>query len=376
MRISNIGFETAKRVVFYKNNINFSRPDLICKADSISFTSKTNEQKELTQEAKDLSKEAYKIFARGKAIQKQTQSIIDKSNQIMSKAYELQNEAQDKFLDIQNILEYAREYKVKACADPFKQTQIIFNSSSSKKIESMIEYKNGAILRSAEKKENLITLFENNGKGKLTRTIYDAATGDVLRVDEGFEQATENNFYSDVSYEFENNRLIRCSFALNQAPRLLKAKERFEYQDGYLDTVSLSFNMGKNGFSSSLEEYWFEKDKLTNYFKGKQTKMASFTSSDEEYTFGNVVSRYIKDKNCVFGSITTANKVFCYSGSKIQKAVVGLSADCSSRIIEKYFTYNQNERPQACYLIHQTNRAYEFDFDSDFNAIYDKLVWL
>lgn len=375
MRISNINFNQAKSI-FQNNKISFAKPNLTYAVDSISFTSKTIEQRKLANEAKDLSKEAYRVFARGKKIQKQAQTYLNNANEALIKAQEIKESSRNKLFEIENSLEYAREYKIKAYADPIQETQTIFNISNSGKFGLMLVYKDDLIIRRAEKKDDCITLLEKDDRGKTTRTIFNAKTGELLRIDEGFEQIGKEYFYSDTACEFENGRLKKYSKQLYDNPRMNKAQEVYVFENDSLSEVAMNFNHNLiKFFFSSQEQYWFEKDKLTHYFKGRQQQDGMYSSADEEYTFGIQPARYIKDKSDTLESVS-ASKVFCFSDSKIQKAIVGLSADCNSRIIEKYFTYNKNERPQTCFLNHQTNRTYEFDFDSDFNPIYDKLIYL
>ena len=374
MRISSINFNQTKSI-FQNNKISFTKPNLTYDADLISFTSKTIEQRRLASEAKDLSKEAYRVFARGKKIQKQAQTYLNNANEVLIKAREMKESSSDKLFDIENSLEYAREYKIKAYADPINETQTIFYISNSGKFESMILYKDDSIIRRAEKKDGRVTLLEQDDKGKTTRTIFNAKTGELSRIDEGFEQIGKEYFYSDTAYEFEGGRLKKYSKKLYDNPRMKKAQEVYIFENGFLSEVALNSSLLQNDVFSTKEEYWFENDKITHYFKEKQGQIGAYLSTDEEYAFGIQPARYIKDKSDTLEGVS-ASKVFCFSDSKVQKAIIGLSADCDSRIIEKYFTYNKNEKPQTCFLNHQTNRTYEFDFDSDFNPIYDKLVYL
>ncbi|MBQ4645920.1 MAG: hypothetical protein IJB79_01080 [Candidatus Gastranaerophilales bacterium] len=375
MRISSLNFGAIK-TISSSNGGNFSKPNLVYDVDKISFSSKIQEQKELSQEARQLSKEAYMAFARGKNIQKKSQSIVEKLPSILTKTQNIQLEAQKKWLEIENELEYAGEFKIRACADPFKNTQTVYDISSKKDKALVVEYKNGHKSRTIDKKPDFTVIVENIGEKSETRRIFDTQTGQLIRIDYGFKESSSTSGKADVSCEFKDGQLSKYSTDVSFDSRVTVAKETFGFENGALDKYSTNLTTSKNGFCASDEEFWFEKDNLVNYFKNQKIKMGSFASSEEEYSFGNKPIRYIKNKNRVFGFVTTADKIFCYSDSKIQKAALGLSADSDTRYIEKYFTFDEKERPQACYLTHQTNGTYEFDFDSDFNPIYDKLVWL
>ena len=159
MRILSVNFEGIKSFSL-KNNKNFSKQNLVFENDKISFTSKTLEQKEYIDEAKALSKEAYVIFARGKKIQNQSQAIVNKTNFVLTKAYKLQSESQDKWFDIQNAFEYAKEFNVKAYADPVKDTQTIFEISNKRETASMVEYRNGVEIRKVHKEGEITELIE------------------------------------------------------------------------------------------------------------------------------------------------------------------------------------------------------------------------
>ena len=164
MRISGLNFGVAKNT-FLQKNVNSSKSNLIYGADKISFTSKTQEQILLTQEAKVLSKEAYMVFARGKNIQKQGQKYLEISSQILAKAHEIQEESKKEYDEILSTFKYAKENKLKASADPFKNTQTIYEKNS---IE---EYRGNNLLRKAIKTQDRVNLFEYR---KIpTRKVFD-----------------------------------------------------------------------------------------------------------------------------------------------------------------------------------------------------------
>ena len=95
----------------------------------------------------------------------------------------------------------------------------------------------------------------------------------------------------------------------------------------------------------------------------------------ENYIFLNNQVLFAKNYNSFDNAGASIGKIFQFENSKLKKAIVDLYNDYSTRLIPKYFTYSQNERPQFCYLNHQKATS-TFDFDDDMADGYDKLVYL
>lgn len=335
--------------------------------DTISFSSKTPEQISLNKEAKDLSKEAYSTFAKGKQIQKQGQKHLEASSQILEKAQKVLNSSRKDFREFSSAFKYAQENRLKASADPFKNTQTIYNKNS---IE---EYRNGKLLRKATKTDGKIILFEY--KKTLTRKVFDS-NGRLAEYNENYKAPTKTTSTSDLRLVFEDDCLISCDYGVTQSPNSTNIKKSYEFFLGAtLFKVLINAKNTKNGMNYVGEEYAFNDDELTAHYKGVQKDGTTNKAFKEMFGFLKTSDIYAKDYDNTNEESTSVGKIFLYKNSKLQKALIDLNSSNQIRIISKYFTYNRNERPQLCYLNHQKICS-TFDFSDDSTTDYDKLVYL
>ena len=366
MKISGLNFGTIKNSTLQKNKNSISS-NLVYKLDKISFTSKTPEQILLTQEAKSLSKEAYSIFARGKNIQKQGQKHLETSSQILEKAQKIQEKSKKEYDEISSAFKYAKENKLKASADPFKNIQTIYEN------DSIEEYRDKHLLRKAIKTPDGIILFEY-GKTP-TRKVFNSK-GELVEYCENYKTPKKSTSTSDFRLIFENGSLFSCDYGVIKKSNSLSTRKTYQFsQDNSLYRFSTNLNKNNNGFNMSDEDFIFHDKKVSAYSKNCTGFGLLDKSYDEMYSFLDDTILYIKDYNSLDEAGQSIDKVFCFKNSKLQKAMVGIYSDYSTRLISKYFTYTNNERPEFCYLNHQ-KQCLTFDFDDDRANVYDKLIYL
>ncbi len=364
MKILNINTSTINKNLTTKTKENtLFKPSF----DTISFSSKTPEQILLTKEAKDLSKEAYSTFAKGKQIQKQGQRHLEASSQILEKAQKVLNSSRKDYRELSSTFKYAQENHLKASADPFKNTQTIYSKNS---IE---EYRNGKLLKRAIKTNGKTILFEY--KKTLTRKVFDS-NGRLVEYNENYKSPTKTTSTSDLRLVFEDDCLISCDYGVTQNPNSTNIKKSYEFFLGEtLFKVLINAKNTKNSMNYVGEEYAFNDDELTAHYKGVQKDGATNKAFKEMFGFLDAGNIYAKDYDNTNETNTSVGKIFLYKNSKLQKALVDLNSSNQTRTISKYFTYNQSERPQLCYLNHQKICS-TFDFSDDSTTDYDKLVYL
>lgn len=366
MKVSKISFIPTKQTTIQNTQTSLIKSNF----DKISFSAKTPEQILYTKEAKDLSKEAYNSFARSKNIKKQAQIHIDHSKQILNRAKGIQKISQEKYKEIEEAFKYAKNNKTVALADPTKNTQIIF------KPNEIEEYKNDHLTKKVQKTKNEIILLEYPNTKKIKRSIFDLNTGELIEFSENFKTPTSKSSTSDIRFTFKNSKLDSCDFNVSQNPKNTTSQKRYTFVNEKLNSFSLNLHQTKNYSTSSEQEFLFDNDELIFHSKNNQTNNANKKTAQEVYIFSSNETQYISNFTQYPENIMTSDKVFCYEDSKLTKAIIGLYDDSSSRISEKYFTYNQNEKPQYCYLNHSTLNEGDFNFSDDSENKYDRLIYL
>ena len=307
------------------------------------------------------------VFARGKNIQKQGQKHLEISSQILAKAHEIQEESKKEYDEILSTFKYAKENKLKASADPFKNTQTIYEK------DSIEEYRGKFLLRKITKTQDGVVLFEY-GKTP-TRKVFNSE-GELVEYNENYKTPAKSTAVSDFRLVFEDNSLLFCDYDVISKAGSISTKKTYQFSnDNNLYRFSTNLNKNNNGFNVFSEDFVFHDKKVSSYSKNCSGYGLSDNSFDELYSFSDDAALYIKDYNSLGETGQSADKVFCFKDSKLQKAIVGLYSDYSTRLISKYFTFSQNERPEFCYLNHQKN-CLTFDFDDDRANEYDKLVYL
>jgi len=336
--------------------------------DKVSFGAKTSEELTLQKEAKDLSKEAYMTFAKGKNIQRQGKKYLEASSQILEKAKNIQENSIREYAEINYAFKYAKENKLKASADPFENTQTIYEKNS---IE---EYRGNNLLRKAIKTQDKIILFEYR---KIpTRKVFDL-NGRLLEYNENYKSPTKTSSTSDLRLLFDGDCLVTCDYGVVEKPFSVNIKKSYQFFLGeQLFKVLTNSKNAKNALDYADEEYVFnDDDELIACYKNVHKDDSKYKSYSEMFGFLDKEFAYAKDYNDTDEEIVSVGKIFICKNSKLQKAIVDLCGYGQLRTISKYFTYSQNERPQYCYLNHQ-KACSTFDLVDDIADDYDKLVYL
>ena len=365
MKIPNINLNAINTSKY--QNTSTTTPYFKANFDIISFTSKTPEQILLTKEAKDLSKESYAVFAKGKNIQKQGQKYLENSKQISEKAQKILEKSKKDYAEISFAFKYAKENKLKASADPFKNTQTIYEK------DFIEEYKDNRLTKKAIKTQNEIILLEY-GKTP-TRRVFDLK-GNLIEYSENYKTPKKSTSTSDFRLIYEDNRLVYCDYGVIKKGNSTSTRKTYQFdQNENLYRFTTNLNKNNDGLNISSEDFVFSEGKVSSYTKNRSGSNLLAKSWDESYIFLDDATLYSKGYNTFDEASISIDKIFCFKNSKLQKAIVDLYNDYDTRLISKYFTYSQNERPQFCYLNHQ-KCCLTFDFDDDRTNDYDKLVYL